>query len=172
MIYWFWAVWFDQKFIVFNSNDLNFDRKGASFHLILPFFYPGIWTDLLVCRLEVLARLIVGAAQFLATIEIQKHLVAITCLVLIRESRIEWSRGKIIDCYVFRSNFLSHCKHLVLSYLKPKKKKWLKFDWMLSLERNKTKPKRTPNNFWGQQKMVIFHCRHTACDITTKPNII
>lgn len=114
-----WDVLFDQKFIVFNSDDLNFDRKGASCHLILPLFDPGIWTDLIVCLLEVLARLVVSAAQFLATIEVQKHLVAITCLVLTRESRIEWSRVEIVNCYIFRSNFFgNHFKHLVFCYLK------------------------------------------------------
>lgn len=94
---------------------LNLDREGASFHLILPLLDPGIWTDLIVCRLEILAWLVVGATQFLAAIEIQKHLVAVTRLVCIRETRIERCRGEISRGNVVRSwNFLCHC-HQMLS---------------------------------------------------------
>lgn len=77
--------------------NLDFDRESTSCHLILPFFDPGIWADFIVCLLEILAWLVVGSAQFLATIEVQKHLVAIARLVCVREPWIERGRGEILS---------------------------------------------------------------------------
>lgn len=106
-------------------NDLNLDGKNASFHLILPLFDPRIWADFIVCLLEILAWLVVGATQFLAPVKVQEHLVAVTCLVCVWETWIEWCCGEIRsgNCLRIRDLVSSHveCLLFVKCYLEKEK---------------------------------------------------
>lgn len=97
-------------FVVFFWYGLNLYGECAILHLILPLFNPGIWTNVMEHLLEVFAWFVVGAANLLASIEIDERLSAVTCLIGIWISWIEWSTERqqlllLLLCQVIEFGF-------------------------------------------------------------------
>jgi hypothetical protein len=59
--------------------------------LAVPLFDPGIWAHRLIAVLEVLASLAVVALNLGATVKVQIRLVAVSRLVRVGETGVEWS---------------------------------------------------------------------------------
>lgn len=117
------------SFVIFFN--LNFNWESSVCHLIFPFLNPCIWTKFSVGFFEVLAWLVVGATEFLAPVEVQKHLVAVTCLILIWESWIKRSCGETVSCGSFWIRpilLVNHFCHSLYLYSRTERvqEKWIK----------------------------------------------
>lgn len=71
---------------------LDLAGKGARVPLVVPLLYPGVGAQRVERLLEVVAGLVVSAANLLAPVVVQVALVAVPGLVRVRETRIERNR--------------------------------------------------------------------------------
>lgn len=93
---------------------LNFNWEGSVRNLILPFFNPCIWADVMEHLLEIVARFIVLATQLLASVEVDEWLSTVARLVGVWEPWIEWSaKWQLLLQFCF-----GWFRHLVLVWLK------------------------------------------------------